>query len=139
MSAGSVTPRLPRVVGWLGRRVDPLGDPSASMETMSVLDSHSTSIMPRTPFHQGRAAGVHALSARYLGLRVDAAGSRMPERADETLRQSGVDTGGVVVRSAAVSGALYDVACLATSSGRSSSRRPVAGIAFGAPRTRGAR
>lgn len=150
--------RLLRTVGWLGRRVDPLGDPTAAIETVSVLDSYSTSLMPRTSVHQGLAAGVHVLAARYLGSRIDAvqrvvlgagappiislggravafavgvAAGRVPARPDETLWRSGLRAGGTVVRAAAVSGALHDLARLARSGDRANPRRALTlGIAI---------
>jgi uncharacterized membrane protein len=122
---------------WAGRRLDPIGDASAVLETMSFLDAYTPSLMPRTSEHQGLAAGLHVLGARLLSSRLDAlqtmvlgasastpaslagravtfavgqAASMLPEEEEgETLWRKGVRAGGQIARAAAVSGALYDV------------------------------
>ena len=57
---------------WVTRRLSPVGDASAAMETVSFLDSFTPSLMPRTSEHQGLAAGLHSLGARLIGGRIDA-------------------------------------------------------------------
>jgi uncharacterized membrane protein len=122
---------------WVGTRLDPVGDATAALETISFLDSFTPSLMPRTSQHQGLAAGLHVLGARLIGSQINAlqaavlgagagtpahlaaravtfaAGqvvSMIPEDDDETLWRTGVRAGGEIARAAAVSGALYDVA-----------------------------
>ncbi|MGI9646158.1 MAG: hypothetical protein ACR2O6_12705, partial [Ilumatobacteraceae bacterium] len=119
----------------LGRGLAPVGEASGALETMSFLDSFTTSLMPRTSELQGLAAGVHVVGARLVGTRIDVlqtlvlgagAGVRanllaravtagagqvamaLPEQESETLWRTGVRTGGEVVRAAAISGAIYD-------------------------------
>ncbi len=136
-----------RAAGWLATRLNPVGDASGALETGSFLDSFTTSLMPRTSELQGLATGIHVLSARLVGTRVDAlqtlllgagaglpaslagravtagvgqaAVSALPEQDGETLWRSGVRVGGQLVRAAAVSGAIYDATRVARRSGRS--------------------
>lgn len=123
-------------LGWLANRLHPLGDASAALETVSVLDSFLPSLMPRTSQHQGMAAGLHVLGARIAAGRLNAvhtlivgaaastpaslsaraitaavghALSLLPEDESETLWRSGARSGGLVVRAAAASGALFDL------------------------------
>ena len=73
MAAQSVTSVASAAAGtarWLGRRLDPVGNPTAGLETVAVLDSYGTSLMPRTSVHQGLATGLHVLGARLIGSRV---------------------------------------------------------------------
>jgi hypothetical protein len=120
---------------WVTRRLSPVGDASAAMETVSFLDSFTPSLMPRTSEHQGLAAGLHILGARLIGGRIDAlqtmaigasastptslaaravtfavgqAAMKIPEQENETLWWNGARAGGEIVRAAAISGALYD-------------------------------
>ncbi len=110
---------------WVGGRFDPFGEASAALETVSVLDSFTPSLMPRTSQHQGLASGLHLLGARFAGGRLDAlqtlvigAGastltslvartataavghglSMLPELEHETLWRSGARSAGAVVR-----------------------------------------
>lgn len=137
-------------VTWVGTRLDPIGDASAALETISFLDAFEPSLMPRTSEHQGLAAGLHVLGARLIGSRINAAqvlllganagvaanltaravtfaagqaASMLPDEDDETLWRSGARAGGQIVRAAAVSGALYDGAgALRAGSSRARSR-----------------
>ncbi|MGI9646118.1 MAG: alpha/beta-hydrolase N-terminal domain-containing protein, partial [Ilumatobacteraceae bacterium] len=124
-------------VGWAEARLDPVGDASAALEGVSFLDSFTPSLMPRTSQHQGLAAGLHVLGARFVGGRLDVlqtmvigagastpvslagravtfavgqAAAMIPDQEDETLWRKGARSGGKVVRAAAFSGALYDAA-----------------------------
>jgi uncharacterized membrane protein len=120
---------------WVTRRLSPVGDASAAMETISFLDSFTPSLMPRTSEHQGLAAGLHSLGARLIGGRIDAlqtlvigagastpsslaaravtfavgqAAIKIPDQENETLWWNGARAGGEILRAAAISGALYD-------------------------------
>jgi uncharacterized membrane protein len=122
---------------WVIGRFDPVGDATAALETISFLDSFTPSLMPRSSVHQGLATGLHVLGARFLAGRVNAvqtlllgagaatpvslagravtfaagqAATMLPEQEDETLWGNGVRSGGDILRAAALSGALYDVA-----------------------------
>jgi uncharacterized membrane protein len=143
---------LGSAVRGLGRQIDPVGDASAALETVSFLDSFLPSLMPRTSEHQGLAAGIHVLSARLLGGFIDGAQSlvigasagtparltaravtfgfgqaagMLPEEEGETLWRSGVRAGGQIARAAAVSGALHDGARSLREVGRHSRTRPL--------------
>lgn len=132
-------------------RLDPIGDASAGLETVALLDSFTTSLMPRTSQHQGLATGLHVLGARFTGGRIDAlqtivlgasattpaslagravtfaagqAAAMLPERPGETLWRSGIRAGGEIVRAAAVSGALYDAAQAVRGRSRHARARP---------------
>lgn len=123
-------------LSWLANRLHPLGDASAALETVSVLDSFLPSLMPRTSQHQGMAVGIHLIGARIAAGRMNAihtlvvgaaastpvsltaravtaaaghALSLLPDEDDETLWRSGARSGGQIVRAAAASGALFDV------------------------------
>lgn len=130
-------PSLGRAVSWSMGRIDPVGEASAALETISFLDSFTPSLMPRTSVHQGLATGLHVLGARLIAGRVNAMQSlilgagastpvslagraatfaagqvvmMLPVREDETLWRTGVRSGGDILRAAALSGALYDIA-----------------------------
>lgn len=121
---------------WAVGRLNPVGDASASLEATAFLDSFTPSLMPRTSQHQGLAAGLHVLGARFVGSRIDGlqvavlgasatapaslaaraltfavghAAASTPEQNNESLWRSGIRAGGEVVRAAAVSGAMYDM------------------------------
>lgn len=135
--SGLIASAVGRGGSWAVGRIDPIGDASAGIETISFLDSFTPSLMPRTSEHQGLAAGLHVLGARLIGGRIDAlqtlilgatagtpvslagravtfavgqAASSIPEEQGETLWRSGVRAGGEIVRAAAISGALFDAA-----------------------------
>jgi uncharacterized membrane protein len=125
------------VGAWAVGRLDPVGDASAGLETVSFLDSFTPSLMPRTSEHQGLAAGLHVLGARLVGGQINAlhvlivgagastpvslvgravalaagqAASMLPSGDEESLWRDGIRAGGEIVRAAAVSGAIYDLA-----------------------------
>jgi len=140
-----------RTARWVGGRLDPLGDATAVLETISVLDAYLPSLMPRTSQHQGLATGLHLLGARLVGGRINAAHAavlggatpvaslvartitaaaghavaQIPERADETLWVSAARSGGEVLRATAVSGAVFDVATALRSSRHSDRAHPL--------------
>ncbi|MFV1991088.1 MAG: alpha/beta-hydrolase family protein, partial [Acidimicrobiales bacterium] len=121
---------------WLADRFDVLGSPTVPLETSALLDSFLPSLMPRTTVLQGLAAGVNVLSARalvgviegvngrvlgsdprfvaQLGIRGAelAAGQALAALAEEDgemLWRAGARSSGVVLRAAAIGGAVYDV------------------------------
>ncbi len=66
------TPNPATVVG-LADRLNPIGSPSAPLQTRALLASYSPSLMPRAGWHQGVAAGLSLLAAQSVGLLVNTA------------------------------------------------------------------
>jgi uncharacterized membrane protein len=151
-SASTVTGGLGATARRIGPWLDPVGDASAALATVSFLDSFLPSLMPRTSGHQGLATGLHVLGARLVGgliegtqslvlgasaatparlaaravtFGVGQAASMLPEDDGETLWRSGARAGGQIVRAAAISGALYDGARSLRGVGRHTRTRPL--------------
>jgi uncharacterized membrane protein len=58
----------------LANRFNPLtSGPAAPLETVSMIDAFSPSLMPRASMHQGMAAGVAVLAANVVGTGLDSA------------------------------------------------------------------
>ena len=60
------TPNPATVVGFTDR-LNPLGSPSAPLQTRALLASYSPSLMPRAGWHQGVAVGLSLLAAESVG------------------------------------------------------------------------
>ena len=118
------------------KQVDVVAGPTTPLETAGFLDSFLPSLMPRTSVHQGLAAGLNVLTARFvaggveavngavlpssiglwpkLGLRALEMGaghglSSLPQVEDENLWRSGARSGGTVLTAVAAGGAVHDV------------------------------
>ena len=121
---------------FLMKQVDVVAGPTAPLETAGFIDSFLPSLMPRASVHQGLAAGLNVLTARFvaggveavndtvlpsssglwpkLGLRALEMGagqglSSLPEVEGENLWRSGARTGGAVLTAVAAGGAAHDV------------------------------
>ena len=69
ISSGSVSLAL-----GLANRFNPLtSSPAAPLETISMVDAFTPSLMPRASMHQGMAAGISVLAARMVGVGLDSA------------------------------------------------------------------
>lgn len=137
---------------WATARLDVFARPSSPLETVAFLDSFLPSLMPRTSMHQGLAAGLNVLTARAAGAAVDALGgsavrafgfwpaiaargvqaavgqglARLPEVEHESLWRAGARSGGGVLRSVAIGGAIQEVVTeLRRRSGSSATSRPL--------------
>ncbi len=121
---------------FLLKQLDVAAGPTTPLETSGFLDSFLPSLMPRASVHQGLAAGLNVLTARFvaggvealndsvlpasaglgpkLGLRALEIGAgrglaALPEVQDENLWRAGARTGGSVLTAVAVGGAAHDV------------------------------
>ena len=71
------TPNPATVVGFTDR-LNPLGSPSAPLQTRALLASYSPSLMPRGGWHQGVAVGLSLLAAESVGHLVNTSIDRAP-------------------------------------------------------------
>jgi uncharacterized membrane protein len=129
--------RVGEVIQGVARWLNPvIGSPAGPLETSVFVDSFGPSLMPRTSVHQGVATGLSVLSARAVTKIADVPFAAMvptdaglarrlamrgvmggagrglaaiPEVEGETMWRSTARTTGLIVRAAALGGAIYDV------------------------------
>ena len=129
--------RTGEIIQGVARWLNPIiGSPAGPLETSVFVDSFGPSLMPRTSVHQGVAAGLSVLSARAVTKIADVPFAAMvpadaglarrlvmrgvmggtgrglaaiPEVEGETMWRSTARTTGLIVRAAAIGGAIYDV------------------------------
>jgi uncharacterized membrane protein len=145
-----------RAARWLNPVV---ASPGAPLESATVLNAFSPSLMPRSSIHLGLAAGVGVLTARTasnivegatfgavpstagigprLALRVGVIGAgsalaALPEEPDESLPRAGLRSAGDLTRAAAVGGLIYEVGTYLSSRREPRNAvRPLLGAALG--------
>lgn len=129
-------PAVRRAVGIL----DPLGSPAGPLTTAAFIESHATSLMPRTSLHQGVVTGLSMLGAHAAATAVESTALRLagPDagaplrfamrtaigaggalgvalarqrgRKDESAAWASIDATGTIVAAAAVGGIAHDTA-----------------------------
>lgn len=75
----------------LADRLDPVtSGPAAPLQTGAALDSFGPSLMPRSSLHQGIAGGIAVLTARAIGLGVDAMATKVAPKTSPLAWRVGV-------------------------------------------------
>ena len=130
------TPNISTLVGFADR-INPVGGPSAPLETSALFSAYSPSLMPRAGWHQGVAAGLSLLAAESIGTGVNNAIDRavgpqaslpvrllargtvfgagrylgqLAETDDEPTPKASLRAAGRLVAAAAVGGMIHDIA-----------------------------
>jgi uncharacterized membrane protein len=122
----------------LANRLNPVtSGPAAPLQTGAALDSFGPSLMPRSSLHQGIAGGLAVLSARAVGVSIDAVArkvapdtsplawrigaraviagggaalGRLAETEDESTGKASLRTAGKLVNVGAIGGIIYEAA-----------------------------